>query len=368
MRNREDLASRSARVAWRALAATLLALCGAGVASDIYRYQDAYGNWHFTDEPPPGVQADVIPDIKTGSRRDGPSPRAPDDLAARLEAAFDAITPVAQASLAVVAVRGPGGSGSGFFCNARGDILTERRLLQGGRDVLGTTPAPSAELAGLEEEVKAARDRLAAMEKDLEGYERVLKNAEDATARAWAETSHAELDARYQTEREALTAREQELATLADELGVGAASLGEAPLMEAGVTKLDLYLKDGTALSARVVEEDAELGLALLRLDGYRTPSLALDPEAGLAEGLRVFVVGRAIGLQDAVTSGALTQVGLHELLTDAEPLPGQGGAPVIDETGRVVGISVAAVENAAAQGRAIPAILIRQRLPGACR
>ncbi|MCU0835019.1 MAG: serine protease [Chromatiaceae bacterium] len=368
MGNREDLASRSARAGAPALAAVLLALSGSVVAADIYRYQDVYGNWHFTDEPPAGVAADIIPDIKTGSRRDGPSPRAADDLAARLEAAFDAITPVAQASLAVVAVRGPGGTGSGFFCNARGDILTERRLLQGGRDVLGTSPAPSAELVGLEEEVKAARDRLAAMEKDLEGYERVLKNAEDATARAWAEASHAELDARYQAEREALVAREQELATLADELGVGAVSPGGAPLSEAGVTKLDLYLKDGTALSARVVEEDAELGVALLRLDGYRTPSLALDPEAGLAEGLRVFVVGRAIGLQDAVTSGTLTQVNRHELLTDAEPLPGQGGAAVIDEAGRVIGIASTRGEGGAAQGRAIPAILIRQRLPGACR
>lgn len=367
MRNREDLAPRRARIAWRVLAAALLALGGAGVAADIYRYQDAYGNWHFTDEPPPGVEADIIPDIKTGSRRSQTASRAPDDLAARLEAAFDAITPVAQASLAVVAVRGPGGSGSGFFCNARGDILTERRLLQGGRGDPGDSPAPSAELAGLEGEVKAARDRLAAMEKDLEGYQRVIKNTEDATARAWAESSHAELDARYQAEREALLAREQELATLAAELGVGAGSLAEAPLIEAGVAKLDLYLKDGTALSARVVEEDAELGLALLRLDGYRTPSLVLDPEVGLAEGLRVFVVGRAIGLQDAVTSGTLTQVGLYELLTDAEPLPGQGGAPVIDESGRVIGIA-AAGESGAAQGRAIPAILIRQRLPGACR
>lgn len=368
MRNREDLASRSAWVAWRALAATLLALSGAGVASDIYRYQDAYGNWHFTDEPPPGVEADIIPDIKTGSRRDGPSPRAADDLAARLEAAFDTATPLAQASLAVVAVRGPGGTGSGFFCNARGDILTEWRLLRGGGDDLKAAPAAGAELVGLEEEVAGARERLHRMEKDLEGYERVIKNAEDPTARAWAEASRAELDARYQAEREALVVQEQELATRADELGVGAVSPGGAPLSEAGVTKLDLYLKDGTALNARVVEEDAELGVALLRLDGYRTPSLALDPEAGLAEGLRVFVVGRAIGLQDAVTSGTLTQVNRHELLTDAEPLPGQGGAAVIDEAGRVIGIASTRGEGGAAQGRAIPTILIRQRLPGACR
>ena len=362
MRGCDHCTRRPASAAWLALA-VLLALACAGAGADIYRYQDAYGNWYFTDEPPAGVQADIIPDIKTGTtRRPSPVPAAT-DLAARLEAGLHAMTPVDQASLAVVVLRGPGGMGSGFFCSPDGHILTERRLLRGGgRDEpLGGHDDRTA----LAQEAAAVRERLVRMEKDLAGYARVLKNAEDEAARAWAQASHAELQGRYQSESEALAALELEL-------GAQVPAPGELPFVEAGVSKLDLYLKDGTALHARVVEEDADLGLALLKLDGYRTPALRLDPDADLSEGMRVLLVGRAAGLQDAVTSAVLTDISLRRLVTDAEPLPGQGGGPVIDLSGRVIGMVLEPEQrgpsSSEAEGRAIPAILIRQRLTGACR
>ena len=93
--------------------------------AEIYRYQDAQGGWHFTDDPPPGVEAEQVLDITETAK---PMARESSiDLAAQLQGNYDPITPIPRATLAVFTVKSAVGQPSGFFCSKEGHILTNRQ-------------------------------------------------------------------------------------------------------------------------------------------------------------------------------------------------------------------------------------------------
>jgi S1-C subfamily serine protease len=135
-------------------------------------------------------------------------------------------------------------------------------------------------------------------------------------------------------------------------------------------TRFDLVLKDGTELVARLLDTSDNQDLALLKVDGYRTPFLRLDPSKALSQGTRVFAIGSPLGMQDTVTSGVLTRVAPEHLLTDAQILPGSSGGPLIRESGEVIGINSArkvaagASMYAAGFGKAIPIALAVREFP----
>jgi murein DD-endopeptidase MepM/ murein hydrolase activator NlpD len=53
----------------RVLAISLLLVSSAGVAKKLYKYQDAQGNWHYTDQPPSAEQPAEVRQLKAASSR-----------------------------------------------------------------------------------------------------------------------------------------------------------------------------------------------------------------------------------------------------------------------------------------------------------
>ncbi|MCG6861273.1 MAG: serine protease [Chromatiaceae bacterium] len=135
-------------------------------------------------------------------------------------------------------------------------------------------------------------------------------------------------------------------------------------------TRFEIILKDGTELVADLLEVSDDQDLALLKLDGYRTPFLNMDPSQQLSQGVRVFAIGNPLGMQDAVTSGVVTQITPEYLLTDTQILPGSSGGPLILESGEVIGINVSrqvaagTSKYAAGFGKVIPIALALQSFP----
>lgn len=370
----------------RTLFALVLAWCAAGAAAgDIYRYQDAYGNWHFTDDPPPDVGADVVPGITTGVRPAAPAAAqdeepAGEDLAGRLETAYDPITPIARATLAVVTVKGEIGGGSGFFCSPRGHVITNRHVVRpaasGAYDERERTlSGQETELAALEREVDAGRERLAAMDKDLAGYARVLEKAQDAASRQWAQQNHDRLAALRRDAGTEVEQAERRLIEIRNVLRKSRRDLNWARTSEAVQQVYDLVLKDGSEVRAVLMGTDEVHDLALLKVEGMRTPFLPLEPDVPLSQGMRVFAIGSPLGMPVSVTSGVITQIGREAIVTDAQILPGNSGGPLITEAGAVIGINVARTVAAgespyasAGFGRAIPASVARHAFPEAFR
>jgi S1-C subfamily serine protease len=336
----------------------------------IYRYQDAQGVWHFTDDPPPEAVAEPVPGYEQTKKRPAVA-----DLTKQLELGFEAVTPIARATLSVVIIKTPSGDGSGFFCSPEGHILTTRHLIQppaaGELTALEALPGDRERaVADLEAEVSRARRNLDSMRKDLEGYERVINGSGAAAARDWAQENHARLSDQYRMQEAQLQEQAEALEALRTALDVSGRDIGPDASSVTAAEGFDLVLKDGTELTAELVDTNVEHDLALLRLEGVRTPYLPIGPPPPLANGLRVFAIGNPFGRHEAISSGVVTAIGDRIIQTDVPMLPGNTGGPLITEQGDLIGISVAddvpagASLVGAGQGKAIPIELALEAFP----
>jgi S1-C subfamily serine protease len=123
-----------------------------------------------------------------------------------------------------------------------------------------------------------------------------------------------------------------------------------------GASEILVSLADGRKVPARVVGRDARTDLAVLKIDADQlTPATWGDSEA-VEPGALVWAVGSPFGLERSVTSGILS--GKHRsglagnpqqdfLQTDAAVNPGNSGGPLVDVSGRVIGINTAIVGEA---------------------
>ncbi|MEE4299447.1 MAG: Do family serine endopeptidase [Pseudomonadales bacterium] len=145
--------------------------------------------------------------------------------------------------------------------------------------------------------------------------------------------------------------------------------------------EIAVTLADGRTVAAALVGTDAQVDLALLRLENRaEDEGLRADPlvpvEFGDSSNLRVgdFVVaiGNPFGLGQTVTSGIVSAVGRMGLgvegyedfiQTDASINPGNSGGALVDLNGRLVGINTAIIAPSGGNvgiGFAIPADMVR--------
>jgi S1-C subfamily serine protease len=361
---------------WRPVLACLCLTWPAVVPGEIYRYQDESGNWHFADEPSNRFESSLVPGIATGTAPSR-SAKPAEDLAARLESAFNPITPIAYATLAVVSIKTDTGEGSGFFCSREGHILTSRHVIR---------PAPAEaekdrgeafedreeELRTLEASLREARGELKLMERELQGFDELIESARDRKTRSQAADARERLSLRYRTTRVKVSNMARNVRSIKKELRTARLSPTTGRGLATEKTRFDIVLKDGTEIVASLVDTSDAQDLALLKVEGFATPFLRVDPSLELSQGTRVFAIGSPLGVQDAVTSGVVTQTTPRHLLTDAQILPGSSGGPLILESGEVVGVNavrkVAAGTSmyAAGFGEAIPIYLAMREFPGA--
>lgn len=111
---------------------------------------------------------------------------------------------------------------------------------------------------------------------------------------------------------------------------------------------------------------DPQHDLALLKVEGLDAPALPLAGAAQLAVGDDVYVAGNPKGFEGTFSRGIISGLRLREgyIQFDAPISPGSSGGPVVDERGRVVGVTVSYVEgqnlNFAVPAATIPPLLAR--------
>jgi S1-C subfamily serine protease len=133
-----------------------------------------------------------------------------------------------------------------------------------------------------------------------------------------------------------------------------------------GAPRLDAVLSDGTSVEARIVGEDPDTDLALLRLARGGLPAATLGESGRLRAGQLVVAIGNPLGLQATVTAGVISA--LHRTLrgvsgrliedviqTDAALNPGNSGGALVDSAGRVIGINTAIIGGAQGICFAVP-------------
>ena len=137
--------------------------------------------------------------------------------------------------------------------------------------------------------------------------------------------------------------------------------------------EINVLFRDGTKKPAEVIGRDPKTDLALIKVEaGDDVVAAPLGDSDKVRVGEWLMAIGNPFGLEHTVTVGILSarerniNAGPYDefLQTDASINPGNSGGPLIDMSGRVIGINTAI--NAAGQGIgfAIPINMAKALLP----
>lgn len=362
-------------------------LLSAPAYSEIYKYQDENGRWHFSDKPitkaqkahqqqavKPKPEVTIIyQDSGQPVKAEAEPSTATNNLAAQLQQRFQPQTVVQNVTLAVVTIETPMGVGSGFFISDDGYILTNKHVIRPGEGE--KWEATKAKFEEGREKLKKQQHwltqeekRLSSLKQELDAYKKRIDSASSGNLKNSAAADYHIMTERYQqwhrrynevasnykSAKQKLDAAESEF-----RLKSSAAQLER---------RFKILLKDNTELRAELVSISQQQDLALLKLDGYITPALEQQPLIP-DQGQEVYAVGSPLGIRDSVTSGIITRSNSQAIMTDAQILPGNSGGPLVTTDGKVVGINTLKIFhrhiNGDGFGVAIPLSLAHETFAG---
>jgi S1-C subfamily serine protease len=151
-----------------------------------------------------------------------------------------------------------------------------------------------------------------------------------------------------------------------------------------GINEVVVRLASGEVIPADIVgtAPNYDLGVVRLRNPRQLPPAIAIGSSADLKVGQFAFAIGNPFGLDQSLTFGVVsalrrrlpTNAG-HQISnviqTDAAVNPGNSGGPLLDSSGRVVGVNTAIISPSGSNagiGFAIPVDVINRVIPALVR
>ncbi len=145
-------------------------------------------------------------------------------------------------------------------------------------------------------------------------------------------------------------------------------------------TKLEVTLSDESKWPARFVGADPDNDLAVIKIDvpKGKLTVIPIGDSSKLKVGQKVLAIGNPFGLGQTLTTGIISSLGrsirseagflIQDVIqTDAAINPGNSGGPLLDSTGKIIGINSVIISPTGASvgiGFAVPANTAKRILP----
>lgn len=144
--------------------------------------------------------------------------------------------------------------------------------------------------------------------------------------------------------------------------------------------EVDVVLADGTSYVAKVIGASPDDDLAVLEIDATpdKLQPIPIGTSHDLQVGQNVYAIGNPFGLDQTLTTGVVSALGrtitsvsgqeiTGVIQTDAAINPGNSGGPLLDSTGRLIGINTAIrspTRASAGIGFAVPIDTVNEVVP----
>ena len=331
-------------IAW--MTAALMGLASSGLYAEVYRYQDADGKWHFSDAAPKDGTKSQVMDIKTNdgnAEAVDNSGGTGEDLEATLIKKIAPRTDIEKATLSVVKIETPVGSGSGFFISDKGYLVTNKHVVRPAQ--LGSNNSLSRDMKKETDNLKIAKQYLDQEEEDFKNYQEQLN--------AYKQRMESASTQDKQNMLKKLDEYQNHLEQLGSQLRLNRKAYNDAQQklenMQHAVSNAEvastfkITLKDDSVKQAKLIEVDPKEDLALLKIiGGYKTPHLSAASLDNISQGQEAWAIGSPLGFKDFVTKGVITHFGKDRIITDTEIKPGNSGGPLVTNEGKVIGVNTA--------------------------
>lgn len=121
-----------------------------------------------------------------------------------------------------------------------------------------------------------------------------------------------------------------------------------------GATKIYVSLFDGTQYEAEVIGQDLDSDLAVIKFnppEGMELKTISFGESSGLRVGQKVIAIGNPFGMERTMTTGIVSGLGRpiqnsnkriirNMIQTDSAINPGNSGGPLLDTSGKMIGIN----------------------------
>jgi S1-C subfamily serine protease len=147
-----------------------------------------------------------------------------------------------------------------------------------------------------------------------------------------------------------------------------------------GGDRAQVTLQGGDSYAARIVGSHPDKDLAVLRIDAppSKLRPISVGSSNDLQVGQKVLAIGNPFGLDQTLTTGVISGLGREiqsvsgrpitdVVQTDAAINPGNSGGPLLDATGRLIGVNTAIYSPSGAYagiGFAVPVDTVNQFIP----